>query len=188
LSDWRLAGLIFLAIVVSTVVGPVHEYFHARQFPSTRRLSLPGPRGAGVFPPSREADDYSCIVAYLNHQVPGGARLYCGTPRHDLFLKDDNLAYFLSGRESGTYYWCLDCGVTSTGAVQAEMASELERRHVEVVLIRIASSNHEPNASSRSSGIHLLDDYLHRHFRLDAAGRDYQIYRRCPETADRSRQ
>jgi hypothetical protein len=188
LSDWRLAGPVFLAMVVSAAVGPVHEYFHARQFPSTRRLSLPGPRGTGVFPPSREADDYWRIVAYLDHQVPGGARMYCGTPRHDLFLKDDNLAYFLSGRESGTYYWCLDCDVTSTRAVQAEMASELERSHVEVVLIRTTSSNHEPNASSRSSGVHLLDEYLRRHFRLAAVWRDYQFYRRCPETAYPSRQ
>jgi hypothetical protein len=140
----------------------------------------------GVYPPSREAADYRRIAAYLEYRAPVGARMYCGTARHDLFLKDDNLAYFLNARESGTYYWCLDADVTSIRPVQAEMVRELERSRVEIVLIRIASTNHEPNASSRSSGVRLLDDYLRRHFRLDAAWNDYQIYRRCPETTDAS--
>ena len=110
--------------------------------------------------------------------MPAGARLFCGAPRHDLFLKDDNLAYFLSGRNSGTYYWCLDAGITSTSSVQAEMIRDLEASRVEVVLIRTDCVNHEKNAGSRSSGVHLLDDYLRSHFRRAAAWNHYVIYRR----------
>jgi hypothetical protein len=105
------------------------------------------------------------------------ARLFCGASRHDLFLNDDNLAYFLSERESATYYWCLDAGVTSTFPVQQEMVRELEAARTEVVLVRMVSTNQEVNPGSRSSGVHLLDDYLRRHYCLVTAWDDYQIYR-----------
>jgi hypothetical protein len=175
-APWACAAL--GAIIVSTVVGPIREYVHARRLTADRRAALPGPRGAGIFPPPREVRDYDRILSYLSQEVRPEARVYFGTSRHDIFLKDDNLAYFLSGRESGTYYWCLDAAVTSTEPVQSEMVRELEANHVDVALIRTASVNHEPNTSSRSSGVHLLDDYLHGHFRLAAAWDDYQIFRR----------
>lgn len=178
----RLSAAAFLTIVVASALGPL-SHLRSDARPGRHCAALPGARGAGVSPPSRRARGYQQIVAYLDRAVPPGARLFCGTPRHDLFLRDDNLAYFLSGRDPGTYYWCLDAGVTTTLPVQAEMARELEANRVEVVLIRAAVINRERNAASRSSGVHLLDDYLRRHFRVAASGVDYLILRRWSSSA-----
>ena len=35
-------------------------------------------RGAGVYPPRREAEGYNRLVSYLDRHVPMGARLFCG--------------------------------------------------------------------------------------------------------------
>ncbi len=171
-------GLALTACVLSLSVGPVHEYFHALRLPARRRVSLPGPRGAGIYPPSRRAWEYRRIVPYLRDQIPAGARLFCAAPRHDCFMKSDNLAYFLADRESGTYYWCLDAGVTSTRAVQQEMVQELEAARVPVVLIHSEGFNHEPNAGGRCTGSHLLDDYLRRQFQAIETWPCGQICRR----------
>jgi hypothetical protein len=181
-SIWwrRAADVAFLAFIAAPVFAPVREFARAQALPAARHTSLPGRRGAGVYAGPPEVGDYRRIMAYLDRNVSPRARLFCGARRHDLFLKSDNLAYFLSERESGTYYWCLDAGVTSTWPVQVEMVHELEASRVEVLLTRLAAPHPEANAGSRSSGVHLLDDYLRRHYRLVAAWENYQIYRRRP--------
>lgn len=174
----RLSSAAFLVLVVAISLAPVQQFLRGRAQLGSRHASLPAPRGTGVYPSPRRARNYARILAYLRREVPPGARLFCGTTRHDLFLRNDNLAYFLSGRESGTYYWCMDAGVTSTRSVQAEMVRSLDAARDEVVLIRTDCANCEANAGSHSSGVHLLDDYLHRCYRLAASWDGCQIYRR----------
>jgi hypothetical protein len=174
---FSLEAVVLLTIVVSNAYGPARESLQARSAAAGRTVSLPGPRGAGVYPPRREAEGYCRLLGYLDRELPPGARLFSGAARHDLFLKDDNLAYFLSRREPGTYYWCLDAGVTSTLPVQEEMVRELEASRVQAVVVRTDCFNHERNSGSRSSGVRRLDQYLRTHFRLAAAWDHYRVYR-----------
>jgi hypothetical protein len=169
--------LVLVTIFTATAVGPAREYLKAGRLGTRRLDALPGFRGEGVYPPRREAAGYDWVVNYLEQHVPEGEPIFCAAPRHDLFLKDDNLAYFLSGRLPGTYYWCLDAGVTSRLPVQREMIRELAASHTAAVLIRTDCINRERNAGSRSSGVHLLDQYLHDHFQLAAERGHYQVYR-----------
>jgi hypothetical protein len=185
LTASRLAAVAFLLVACPLLIGPMREYALARRLPTRGRLPLPGPRGAGVYPSPIMVRDYTLILAYLAREASPGTRIYCGAPRHDLFIKSDNLAYFLAGRESGTYFWCLDAGITSGLRVQQEMVRELEAARVGVVVIPLPRRHCEPNAGSQSSGVHLLDDYLRRQFRLSASWDRCQIYRRRGEMARR---
>jgi hypothetical protein len=75
------------------------------------------------------------------------------------------MLYFLAERDAGTYYWCLDAGVTTSAPVQREMIRELEASGVRTAVLWLAARNAEGNEGARSSGVHLLDDSLKAHFR-----------------------
>ena len=65
-----------------------------------------------------------------------------------------------------TYWHDLHPGVQTTAEVQAEMVGEFRARPLDhVVLNRRWDTRAEPNASARSSGVTLLDDYLRANFR-----------------------
>jgi hypothetical protein len=171
------AWVAILALLVTAIAASISAGARA-QAVCHGAVPLPAARGAGVLVSRRQARDYARILTYLKQNSAPDSPLFCGAPRHDVFLKNDNLLYFLSGHPGGTYYWCLDAGVTSTRAVQAEMVRELETARVDFVALDMRPANCEPNAGGRSSGVRLLDDYLRRHFHQVAAWDDYQLFRR----------
>jgi hypothetical protein len=130
-----------------------------------RHMELPGERGAGIYPDLPVGMQYERILRAFNQVVPPGGRIFSGTPRHDVFLTNDIMLYFLAEREPATYYWCLDAGVTTTPAVQQEMIRDLERAGTGAVAIWLLPRNDEANESARSSGVTLFDDYLKRAYR-----------------------
>jgi hypothetical protein len=174
----HVSALVFLALVGVVAVEPLRLFLEAPALRVAHAAALPGARGDGIYPAPSLARDYAPLLAYLKQEAPPGAPLFCGTYRHDLFLRNDNLLYFLSARAPGTYFWCLDAGVTTTEPVQAEMIRELEAARVEVVVISTAQTHREFNVASRNSDVSLLDDYLRRHYLLAAAWGAHQVYRR----------
>src|SRR5262249_7369181 len=127
---------------------------------------LPGARGAGIYPDIPFGSQYRRIVFAIQQLVPPEGRFFSRTPPHDVFLTNDVMLYFLSERDAGTYYWCLDAGVTTSEPVQREMVRELEANHVPAVVLYQIARNNEGNEGARSSGVKLLDDYLATHYRL----------------------
>jgi hypothetical protein len=127
-------------------------------------LELPGPRGAGIYPPFRYSRQYRVLVPLIQEHVAPAQAIFSGTRQHDVYLTNDILLYFLSERNAATYYWCLDAGVTSTAPVQQQMVGELERGGVAAAVAWTAAMGSESNAGGRSSGVRLLDDWLAREF------------------------
>jgi hypothetical protein len=92
-------------------------------------------------------------------------RILEGVPRHDRVFANDNLIYFASGRLPATGWSEYDAGVVSSQEVQAEMVRELEVNAPPYLVLDSEFANaNEPNESSKSSGIFLLDDYIHNHY------------------------
>jgi hypothetical protein len=127
-------------------------------------MELPGERGAGIYPNLPVGMQYGRIVRALHEVVPPEGRIFSGTRRHDVFLTNDIVLYFLSDRDAATYYWCLDAGVTTSAPVQEEMVRELERSGTRAVLLSRIALNNEANESARSTGVTTLDDFLKRGF------------------------
>ncbi len=119
-------------------------------------------RARGIAHPERER--YEEALAHVRDVVPPGERIFVGNGRHDRIYINDVMFYFLSGRGSATRYHELHPGLATTAGVQREIVRELEAHRVGHVVLNDRSHPPEPNASSRSSGVHLLDEYLRREF------------------------
>lgn len=91
--------------------------------------------------------------------------IYVGDGRHDRIFWNDVRLYFLSGRGSVTRWYDLHPGVQTTLPIQKEMIADLRRENPPVIAINTTWDNTvEPNDSRFSSGVTVLDDYIHCHY------------------------
>lgn len=134
--SWRRGGWLALGLglaipaVAALVPVPARSWSVRRALPARFAMELPAPRGAGILAPYRYSRQYGEVLGYLQSFVATGERLYSGSPRHDQFMVNDVMLYFLAERDPGSYFWCLDAGVTTTPAVQQQMLEELRANRV----------------------------------------------------------
>ena len=144
--------------------------------PAVHRYTLTEARGLRS---SADPAAYEQAVALVRQLAPPGARIFVGNDRHDRIFINDVLFYALADRRPATRYHELHPGVATTEPVQRAIVGELEAHQVSTVVIR--TERHPPelaNASSRSSGVMVLDEYLRSAFEPVARFGDYEIRRR----------
>lgn len=142
-------------------------------------VAVESPRAGGITLPMVGAY-YNDLLRDLTSATRPGQPIFSGVLHHDRYSLNDVLVYFLADRPAPTPRHWLGRGVVDTARVQAEIIQALEARHVRVlVLMDVAST--EPNLSSRSSGVTLLDQYIRDHFAPIARYGEYQLWRRRPE-------
>jgi hypothetical protein len=125
-----------------------------------------------------DPDQVRAIQA-VRSMVPPAAPLFVGSTRHDRVRSNDALFYFLAERRCSTYYHNLLPGLVTTERVQREMIAELAHASTPVLVLRSAEGFVvEPNESSVSSGVTLLDDYIRASYRLETTIGRYQIWTR----------
>jgi hypothetical protein len=105
-------------------------------------------------------------VDYIKEKVPADERIFVGNLQHDNILINDIMFYFLSNRCSATKYHELHCGVATTFSVQNHIIQELKKYDVKYIVIFWAedSISKEPNKSSESSGVVILDDFIRANY------------------------
>lgn len=135
--------------------------FHALLYPSPP--SNRGPLQVGLaFDPGnshRQAIDF--VVANTQPRDP----LYVGVTHHDRIFANDNLTYFAAGRLPATKWSEFDPGLQNQAVIQQQMIADLERNPPPYLLLDAEFDEvREPNASSVSSGVLLLDRYLAAHY------------------------
>lgn len=106
------------------------------------------------------------VLAEVLRRTDPGDAIYVGAGRHDKLFVNNVELYFLAARRSPTKWHDLHPGVQTTQAVQREMIAEMTADPPALVALSSEWDElQEPNASRHSSGVHLLDDYLRRHYR-----------------------
>jgi hypothetical protein len=112
-----------------------------------------------------EEDRIHAIEFISSHTRPGQS-LYSGLEHHDRVYANDNLIYFATQRLPVTQWSHFDPDLQNTYDIQAQMIQEIERNPPPyIVLDSEFDLMREPNGSARSSGVYLLDGYLHDHYR-----------------------
>jgi hypothetical protein len=107
-----------------------------------------------------EIDRVRTIEFIASHTRPD-QRLYVGLTTHDKIFAADNITYFATQRLPATRWSELDPDLESRYDVQTQMVDEFERNVPPyIVLDAEFVQENEPNDSSRSSGVTLLDDYI----------------------------
>ena len=116
-----------------------------------------------------------------DHTSPG-ERIFVGLTRHDKILVNDVFLYFAAGRLPATHWEQFDPGLQTSARIQSQMVEELQSQRVRCVILESTWDRaEEPNESARSSGVHLLDTYIRRHYRLVRRYGDvYVLLRQAP--------
>jgi hypothetical protein len=120
--------------------------------------------GFGVFAMDMEyAEPYrAAAVQYLSDHAAAGERVFIGLMQHDRIVVNDVSAYFTSGHLPATKWHHFDPGLQTAAYTQAEIVKELRAHPPQYVWVESTFEGvREPNASSVSSGVFLLDRYLH---------------------------
>jgi hypothetical protein len=105
-------------------------------------------------------------VEYIQANTRPGTPLYAGNTVHDKIFANDAGFYFLADRPPATRYHELHPGVVTSQPVQAEMTASLEHNQPPYIVEYAMWESDEPNASAKSFGVHVLDEYIAAHYTL----------------------
>jgi hypothetical protein len=118
-------------------------------------------------------------VNYIEQHTTIGEKVYSGTGRHDKLRLNDILFYFVSGRDAATKWYYLEPGLQTTYPIQEQMIWDLDRNHVRYVIRNLTwDQDCEPNASCKSSGVTVLDQYIDANYQTEATFPEVLILRR----------
>lgn len=140
--------------------------------------AVPGAAGDGVETNPADARALAALERAVAAQPPGP--LFVANPRHDLVRVGDPLLYVLLGRRNPSRYDVMQPGVVTTAKVQREIAGDLGATRLIVRWLDPTASKPEPNGAGRSSGVHVLDDYIAAHYAPAARFGVYQLLLRKP--------
>jgi hypothetical protein len=121
------------------------------------KIANPLTKGFCFFP---EEDRVHAIEFIDSHTRPGQT-LYVGVSHHDRIFANDNIIYFATQRIPSTRWSHFDPDLQNRYDIQVQMVDELERNAPPyIVLDSEFELSREPNDSSKSSGVTLLDRYI----------------------------
>ena len=169
----RVALLVALALIA--IYGVERRAGQALHPPAG--VAVPGPAGDGVQTSPTDAASLGALERELGQITRPGEPIFVANPRFDRVTAGDPLLYVITGHPNPTRYDVMQPGVVTTAPVQREIVGSLERSHTRVVLrwLDPRAEQAEGNGSSRSSGVHILDDYLRAHYRPVARYGVYQV-------------
>lgn len=141
--------------------------------PEARAATLPRAAGALVNP------EQNFVVREIQRLTEPGESVYIGLDRHDKIFANDVMIYFLLDRQSPTRYHELHPGLVNTEPVQLEMIADLEKHQPRyVVTTSMFKWAMEPNDTSKSTDVKLLDRYLSKHYRYANTVGSYMLFKR----------
>jgi len=106
-------------------------------------------------------EDTLNAVQYVQRHTSADDAIYVGTYRHDRIVANAVALYFVAERRPFTRWHELHPGLQTGAVVQQSMLDEIDRQPPRlVVLTALGASSNEPNESSRSSGVRLIDAAL----------------------------
>jgi hypothetical protein len=127
-----------------------------------------------------EGDRIQTIEFIDSHTRPD-QQLYVGTTRHDRIFANDNLTYFATLRMPATRWSHFDPNLQNSYDTQTQMVQELEvNAPPYIVLDSEFDLVREPNDSSKSSGVTLLDEYLRKKYRRAETFGEMSVWQRVP--------
>ena len=136
------------------------------------------PRARGI-PIDRSEIDYRNAIRYIHTNTLDKEKIFVGNIRHDRIVTNDVMFYFLSERDSATKYYDLHPGVATEAAIQEKIIRDIEEQGVRYVVV-CGWDFSEPNESSKSSGVFLLDDFIKDRFAPVRSFGNYSILKRNP--------
>ena len=141
-------------------------------------LVFSGPHGSAL----KRASDYADLIRYLQTTTAPSDYIFSGVTDTSRLFINDSLLYFLVNRRPATRWVEMEPGLSNTVAGQNELIQALQTKQVKtVVLLQLQSE--EPNATARSNGLHLLDDFIRSNFQPQRQFGKYTVLERSQAVA-----
>ena len=133
----------------------------------------------GVTTSPDEARALHALIPRIRALAPPGTPIFVAPPRFDRVRVGNPLLYVLADRPNPTRYDVLQPGVVTTARAQREMVRDLRRARPPVLVrwVDPRARATEPNGSSHSSGVTILDDYLRATYGRPERFGEYVLYR-----------
>jgi hypothetical protein len=126
-------------------------------------LPRPGLGRIACFGIDQERED---AVRYIKAHTSRDDAIFVGLARHDRIFVNDILFYFVAERRPATKWYHFDPGLQTSEEIQLKMIAELQAVKPPYVVVEAEwNSFDEPNGSSVSSGVTLLDDFIRANYR-----------------------
>jgi hypothetical protein len=124
-------------------------------------------------------DERIQTIEFIDSHTRPDQQLYVGTTKHDKIFANDNILYFATQRLPATRWSHFDPDLQNSYDIQVQMIHDLEvNAPPYIVLDSEFDSVNEPNDSAKSSGVTLLDEYLHRKYRFVQVFEELSIWQR----------
>jgi hypothetical protein len=136
---------------------------------------IPAAAADGVKTDPADAAALHRLIPFVRARAPRGAAVLVAPPRYDRVRVGDPMLNVLLDRPNPTRYDVVQPGVVTTAKVQREMARDLHGTPVVVRWLSALAREREPNGSSRSSGVFVLDRAIARGYRPAARFGDYLV-------------
>jgi hypothetical protein len=118
------------------------------------------------------------VVDYINSHYNKAEYIFVGNTRHDKIYTNDASLYFLLRRPIPIMWNEMHPGEVTTAPVQRAIIEQLDSKRVSVVVLADMPEPTEKNASSISSNVFLLDDYIKHNFHPVFSDRKYTVMQR----------
>lgn len=162
----------------SSISQELWSFFRGTARPLTKvwcNTASPATRGLCFLPDDKDIQAAEFIDA---HTRPND-KLYVGLRKHDRIFANDNLLYFAAARLPATRWSHFDPDLQNRADIQKQMIGDLEfTTPPYLVLDSEFDRVHEPNDSSRSSGVVLLDNYIREKYKPVQTFGQLSIWRR----------
>lgn len=167
----RAVAALAALVLVMPAVSAVQVWCQAVW--NTEPVALPRASHVRVDGRDREAwKTYGAMLRHLSTCLPPQARLFSGVQDTSRLYVNDAALYFLTDRLPATRWVEMEPGLTNSSRAQAALARDLLEPTVGAAVLWQRVSN-EPNATSRSNGVHTVDETVAVRF---APGRRFGAY------------
>jgi hypothetical protein len=128
--------------------------------------------------PLRLDPKYAAVGQFLNQHTSKPDRIFVGLNRHDKTFANPIGVYVAAGRLPATHWHQFDPGLQNRADIQKEIIADLRKYQTDwIVRDSSFSKTDEPNESSNSSGVLLLDRFIADRYRPVARSENVVILR-----------
>ena len=118
---------------------------------------------------------YSDLVKYVQDSTNSDEPIYSGVQDHSRLFINDAMLYFLANRPPADRFLELEPGIANTLQGQQEIIDAIKQKNVHMIVLSDILSN-EPNQTSKSNGVTILDEYIRANYRFDRSFGNQMVF------------
>ena len=176
----RLIRIIYISMIVISLLMPLENRAKMiyKSYISKDTYWYKSDKLSGICDIKEKAINFDNTITFINQTVPKTEKIFVGNYFHDRILLNDLMFYFLTGRDACTKYYELHPGIATTAKVQKEIITEFHDKDVKYLILCENNEFVEPNESSVSSGVFILDNFIHKNYYLFKQFGTNQVWKR----------